>query len=272
MQCAPATQAIVTPVEMTGLVCLPQSCICAVLTPPGQEFCGHLFNDPHPAPAKPCPTCPGNCMSITSLLNKPSGPDPLPPRASYPIGAEDDDDLMPRVQEPLLMACCGQPQLCGHGTGCVGEVVGLGRIEEEPVSPPTMRPDQAWRELKAHPNAKFASLALLADVVARRTICSSSGGGGNGSRSGSPSAAPLPRDASAPTSPSTRAINAAVHDHHHQHGLARGQGHAASRTSIKIDTSAVREALRILDDTEPGEKRPGQGDIHSGQTKRSRRL
>lgn len=187
---------------------------------------------------------------------------------------------MPRVQEPLLMACCGQPQLCGHGTGCVGEVVGLGRIEEEPAevrsSPPTMRPDQAWRELKAHPNAKFASLALLADVVARRTICSSSGGGAGGgasSRSGSPGAVPLPRDASAPTSPSTRAVNAAVHDHHHhQHGAGHDHGHGASRTTIKIDTSAVREALRILDDTEPREKRPGQGDIHSGSTKRSRKL
>lgn len=31
-----------------------------------------------------------------------------------------------------------------------------------------MRPDLAWRTLKAHPNAKFAPLAMLADVVARR--------------------------------------------------------------------------------------------------------
>lgn len=35
----------------------------------------------------------------------------------------------------------------------------------------TLSADEAWKTLKAHPNAKFASLAMLADVVARGTKC-----------------------------------------------------------------------------------------------------
>ena len=36
----------------------------------------------------------------------------------------------------------------------------------------TMPASEAWRTLKAHPHIAFADLAMLADVVARRTKCS----------------------------------------------------------------------------------------------------
>lgn len=87
----------------------------------------------------------------------------------------------------------------------------------------TMRPDQAWRSLKvgtisrselmriqAHPNARFASLSLLADVVAQRTTCAG------------------PQVESSPDPAS----------------LAQ-----TGKRRLKVGTSAVRDALRLLDET-----------------------
>jgi hypothetical protein len=71
---------------------------------------------------------------------------------------------------PLVLACCGAPELCGHSSACAGEV--LIRPDAEPTPAEideTMRPEEAWRTLKAHPNARFTPLAILADVVARRS-------------------------------------------------------------------------------------------------------
>jgi hypothetical protein len=110
-----------------------------------------------------------------------------------------------------------------------------------------MRPEQAWRALKAHPNSKFASLALLADVVARRTKCAGSDDAdtlnipnvpGAGSAGGHGAGGP-----ERPASPATVAIHAALSE-----GSARG------KRKVEVDSSAVREALRMLDSTPaPGE-------------------
>lgn len=68
------------------------------------------------------------------------------------------------------MACCGDAGLCGHQ--CTGTVIGIGGLipglPEKDIPRETIRVDQAWKQLKAHPNSKFASLAFLADVVAQR--------------------------------------------------------------------------------------------------------
>jgi hypothetical protein len=244
-------------------------------------------------------------MSIPSLLNN-SHPSitssgasvplrrPIPPgplrQASSSSSAYSDED--PRA--PLVMACCGEPGLCGtHSAGCAGEIIGLGpntatATDSTSTSPSskrhrssltslsihrpeagrhhdhdhdhdTMRPEQAWRALKAHPNSKFASLALLADVVARRTKCAGAddpdiptlNGPATGSSGGHGPAGP-----ERPASPATVAIHAALSE-----GSARG------KRKVEVDSSAVREALRMLDST------PAPGDAEEGEreTKRARR-
>jgi len=61
--------------------------------------------------------------------------------------------------------CCGDPLFC---RGCP---ISPNPPPEDPASEfiPT---NQAWRQIKAHPNAQFADLALLAEVVASRSKCS----------------------------------------------------------------------------------------------------
>lgn len=110
----------------------------------GREFCGHLFNRPH--------ECNGGCASSSSS----SG------------GVVEDGGV-------VKTSCCGAPELCGQHSDCGPEPTisngptegGSGEGSGE-SSDEVMRPDLAWRTLKAHPNAKFAPLAMLADVVARR--------------------------------------------------------------------------------------------------------
>lgn len=126
----------------------------------GQEFCGHLFGKPSSS-CKGCSSgkCGGSSttsISVASLVH----PQPQPPAQNQPPS-----------QPPLVLACCGAPELCGHAAGCDAEsptktTSSNGHTEHE-----TIRPDEAWKQLKAHPNARFTPLAVLADVVARRAKC-----------------------------------------------------------------------------------------------------
>lgn len=82
----------------------------------------------------------------------------------------------------------------------------------------TMTPDEAWQALKAHPNARTANLAMLADVVARRTKCV-------GPRVElSPEAEERARSASDPL--------------------------GSDKRTLRVETSGVRDALRLLDGDE----------------------
>lgn len=122
----------------------------------GREFCGHLFNRPH--------ECNGGCASSSSSTGSGSG-----------SGVVEDGGV-------VKTSCCGAPELCGQHSDCSPPAAGSGPDESAGsgsgsgsggpdtigLSEEHMRPDLAWRTLKAHPNAKFAPLAMLADVVARR--------------------------------------------------------------------------------------------------------
>ncbi|CAK9784297.1 hypothetical protein CC85DRAFT_296224 [Cutaneotrichosporon oleaginosum] len=138
----------------------------------GREFCGHLFGVPDGKEA--CAGCAnGRCggggaekaasrsMSISSLMDG-----PVPSSAPATPGAA-----------PLVLACCGAPELCGHAAGCdpaeskPGTEKDKEREREREREKEMIRPDEAWKQLKAHPNAQFTPLAVLADVVARRTKC-----------------------------------------------------------------------------------------------------
>ncbi|OCF45955.1 hypothetical protein I317_00043 [Kwoniella heveanensis CBS 569] len=199
-----------------------------------------------------------------------------------------DDDVPPLA--PLQMTCCGNPELCGghSGTGCTGEIVALNGAADEalgsvslPGPPPlgrgisfekpvvhlhtdhdgdhtTLRPDQAWKQLKAHPNAKFASLALLADVVARRTT------------SLNPTS-PSPMPSSPIRSPALSATGAPGHSRppvstSSTTSAVTGAGAGASavggkKRNFELETSAVRDALRLLDSATPaGSPAPGEHD------------
>ncbi|WRT67860.1 uncharacterized protein IL334_004834 [Kwoniella shivajii] len=126
-----------------------------------------------------------------------------------------------------------------------------------------LRPDQAWKQLKAHPNAKFASLALLADVVARRTNVLGS--------MNSPSPAPSSPLSSThhnlnpnPTSPTTTISHKPMSTSSNTttSGMGRKRG-------FDIETSAVREALKILDKATPvGSPAPEGGDERQGKRRR----
>jgi hypothetical protein len=88
-----------------------------------------------------------------------------------------------------------------------------------------MRPEEAWRALKAHPNSKFTPLAILADVVARRSKVV-------GPRV---ELSPEPED---------------------RHG-----GSTGAKRRLAVETSAVRDALKYLDTHggEPQRKRARVG-------------
>ena len=104
--------------------------------------------------------------------------------------------------------------------------------------------------IQAHPNAKFASLALLADVVAGRTKCT----GPTIELSPAPTAtpSPIPAHMPPPSIPAARSspIGVGVHPHipaaAHTHQVTAGPG---IKRRMGVETSAVRDALRILDST-----------------------
>nr|XP_031864266.1 uncharacterized protein CI109_000179 [Kwoniella shandongensis]KAA5531338.1 hypothetical protein CI109_000179 [Kwoniella shandongensis] len=235
----------------------------------GREFCQHLFEATDSSTDfKPCSTCPGNCMNIKSLLS------PSPEHANHAssstapstssshlrtppsVNAEDEMPLA-----PLQMACCGNPELCGGhhggGGGCTGDVVAIGgssglddssssvqaREVQDEIDHSTLRPDQAWKQLKAHPNAKFASLALLADVVARRTKCL-------GPRVEMSPLPPSPVPAPATPAPATSTIRASSVT---SNATMTAQ---ARKRQFEIETSGLRDALKLLDKATPAPSSP----------------
>lgn len=88
-----------------------------------------------------------------------------------------------------------------------------------------MTADKAWKALKAHPNSKFASLSLLADVISGRTMST-------GVKGDSPAHSPLP------SSPVVRASP-----------VPGPLGVVGKKRTMAVETSAVRDALRLLDST-----------------------
>ncbi|KAL1413069.1 hypothetical protein Q8F55_000818 [Vanrija albida] len=197
----------------------------------GREFCGHLFGKEHDcatqcgpgkAAAASASSSSSSTVSIASLVTGPVPGSPATP-------------LTPPPQAPLVLACCGAPELCGHAGGCAGDVIGLGAPEtfEQGGVEVEMRPDEAWKALKAHPNSKFTPLAILADVVARRAPC----------------LGPRVEMSPPPSSPQTN----------HQH--------EAAKRRVAVETSAVRDALRYLDGATP---QPGEVDL--GRSAKRRRV
>ncbi|KAF8560455.1 hypothetical protein OG21DRAFT_1502729 [Imleria badia] len=74
-----------------------------------------------------------------------------------------------QTDEILVGGCCGDISKCGS--------CGIAPIISSaapPRGPESISTDDAWRQLKSHPNVAFADLSLLAEVVARRSRCTGS--------------------------------------------------------------------------------------------------
>nr|ODN93927.1 hypothetical protein L203_00095 [Cryptococcus depauperatus CBS 7841] len=253
----------------------------------GREFCQHLFEAADSSTSvKPCVSCPGNCITKKNHVSWPteaveasnSSSRPVWTSStlsvSHPFIGKSDGPLV-----PLQTAYCNNPELCSDHRGghCTEDIIRTGSSSgslNAPASLPVtthvtgsrqdddctmLRPDQVWKQLKAHPNAKFASLALLADVVARRTKClgprvemcpspmpASPAPFNNTSTSVSargriPSHLPLPSSTHASSDVDASQSLAASNYMNHRY----------QKRSIEVETSAVRDALRLLDKASP---------------------
>lgn len=74
-----------------------------------------------------------------------------------------------QTDEILVGGCCGDISKCGS---CgIAPLISSATPSRGSETIPT---DDAWRQLKSHPNVAFADLTLLAEVVARRSKCTGS--------------------------------------------------------------------------------------------------
>jgi AP-1-like factor len=148
------------------------------------------------------------------------------------------------------MNCCIKFPNCSCGPSV--------SIECEPETIPT---NDAWRQLKSHPNVAFADLTLLAEVVARRSKCtgpevviSPALGSVTPERTFSPKLS-LPSD-------NDPILLADPHAHYHQKERIPAQLNGSSPPGLgqhdvptrcsrrrvrKVQTDAVQAALRLLD-------------------------
>ncbi|RXK36797.1 hypothetical protein M231_05958 [Tremella mesenterica] len=279
------------PVVVKEAVCTgdPSNCEACKNDSFGREFCSHLFQAT--SSIQPCPTCPGNCMSIESSPHSNSNWNtPKPSRSNqgrtHMSSPRSDSDTYPS-DAPSQLLCCGDPALCGtHGSKCSAMPMPPTPMTNA-LERDTMRCDEAWKTLKAHPNASSANLALLADVVAGRMKCLGPEVQSSSTETNS--------SLSDPTSLQTRSTNLDVHSasNHRPHTPSRNTSLAdeksasvnheigshfnwtapnpsgrksgadsldtsnekvlfaskAKKRRVEVELSAVREALKILDRT-----------------------
>ena len=154
----------------------------------------------------------------------------------------------------VVGGCCGDIAKCGS---CgIAPVISSANLPHTEASMPT---DDAWRQLKSHPNVSFADLSLLAEVVARRSKCT-------GSRvviSPAPGSvtpertAPGPSQQQESTPDHQSVLLTDPHEHYHQKRRQRSPPprlvpqevliECGRRRMREVNADGVREALRLLD-------------------------
>jgi AP-1-like transcription factor len=143
----------------------PSNCPACADDSFGQAFCSAIRDSVANAPV--CTGCPGGCSAASSSTASSAlvgGTFNAPATTSHARSRSDS-------------RCCGNPLLCGHApaSAFISGISGIGSSTPSSLSKapePTIPTDSAWRTLKQHPNAAFADLRLLAEVVARRSTCS----------------------------------------------------------------------------------------------------
>lgn len=135
----------------------PSNCLACADDAFGKAFCAAISNSVSTAQ---CETCPGRSTAAAQMAGTSAS------RATASAG-------------PSGAGCCGNPALCGQ-SGCGSSNASAGGEAAVAVSMSTYMSqtsaetipcDDAWRQLKSHPNVAFTDLALLAEVVARRSKC-----------------------------------------------------------------------------------------------------
>ncbi|GAA5925472.1 hypothetical protein JCM1841_004868 [Sporobolomyces salmonicolor] len=210
----------------------PSNCPACSDDPFGKAFCNALSTTV--CSTQPCANCPGSCSSSRKF--------PTPPPD---VDAEEEAALFESLTD---LPCCGDPQLCGSLTcGPNGSSVkGAQSAEADKVLLPrsvepgvrtgddTVPCNQAWLELKQHPNIAFADLQMLADVVAKRTHC--------GGPVLPPSLSVPDASASAPGVDDSLAKRQLVPQSALQCSIDAG-----TRRRLTVERGAVNEALELLD-------------------------
>ncbi|KAH7883688.1 hypothetical protein F5I97DRAFT_1563674 [Phlebopus sp. FC_14] len=159
-----------------------------------------------------------------------------------------------QADEILVGGCCGDISKCGS-CGIAPIISSTNR----PRGPETIPTDDAWRQLKSHPNVAFADLTLLAEVVARRSKCT-------GSRvvispaPGSVTPERLPESSHHNANTASMEQSVLLTDPHEQfHQKQREHGSpprlvpqevliaCGRRRMREVNADGVREALRLLD-------------------------
>ncbi|KAL1726880.1 hypothetical protein EV714DRAFT_218518 [Schizophyllum commune] len=124
----------------------PSNCAACASDTFGKAFCEALVesSEAEPAPAARCADCPGDCDRMrggSSSAPLPSGRASFSSFTSLPSGPSHY-----AASEPGPSTTPSHP---GH----------------------TIPTHEAWQQLKSHPNVAFEDLAMLADVVSRRSKC-----------------------------------------------------------------------------------------------------
>lgn len=114
-----------------------------------------------------------------------------------------------------------------------------------PVDTESIPTNDAWQQLKSHPGVSFADLALLADVVARRSKCT-------GPRV---TLSPTPEPSSLEDGPDSRSV-ILTDPHAHYHERHRSSPKLVPQDELvrcgqervrQVQAAGVRDALRLLD-------------------------
>ncbi|KAM0746529.1 hypothetical protein T439DRAFT_294001 [Meredithblackwellia eburnea MCA 4105] len=229
----------------------PENCPACRDDPFGKAFCNALSESV--CTNNPCASCPSHSSTSTASVSSPVVTSRAPTSNGKPMTAEDES-----IYDVLKdLPCCGDPSLCGSLT-CAPK-------EDDPspssstrgvVTVETVPCNEAWTVLKCHPNIAFADLAMLADVVARRTRCDGpvpAEGTLFASSSSASLAAPADPSASRPRSPSPLTNLLAKNDTDFRtpalasHESLLCAAEAGHRKRLTVEKDAVNEALLYLD-------------------------
>ncbi|KAG6849866.1 hypothetical protein H0H93_004215 [Arthromyces matolae] len=117
------------------------------------------------------PTCsgdPSNCMACADDAFGKAFCEAIVQSTTSHVPCDDCPRKQKSATLPGIVSCNAT---CASASGCKC------RSKTDPFVPKdsaseTMPTNDAWRQIKAHPNVSFADLRLLAEVVAQKTICS----------------------------------------------------------------------------------------------------
>lgn len=184
------------------------------------------------------------CQAIGQSVNSTS------PCIDCPVRTNQSDKI-------VVGGCCGDIMKCGS---CgIAPIISSTNLPRTEASIPT---DDAWRQLKSHPNVAFADLSLLAEVVARRSKCTGSRvvispapGSITPERSTSMAGPSRQGGSTVPDHQSVLLID--PHERYHQKHRERSPPprlvpqevliECGRRRIREVNADGVREALRLLD-------------------------